>query len=159
MHDVIIYTDGSCLGNGEPNAVGGFAAIALCGKSRKPTSGGILDTTNNRAEMTSVIEGLNLLKEPCNVIIISDSKYVVDGYNKNRGRSKNLDLWAKLDAHVETHNITWTWCKGHNNNKWNESVNTMAQTEAARVAAGQARNVATYGCLQQDESEQMGLEL
>jgi ribonuclease HI len=139
---VEIYTDGSCLGN---PGFGGWAAILLYKEHRKEISGNELNTTNNRMEMRAVIEALKTLKKPNEEILIyTDSKYVMDGitkwifgWKKNGWKSadkkpvKNLELWQELDFQVSRHEIKWKWVKGHSGNHFNEAVDELAKKAAA----------------------------
>ena len=133
---VTLYTDGACSGNPGP---GGWACILLYKGTEKELSGGDAETTNNRMEMTAVIEGLKALKEPCSVDLYTDSKYVLDGATKwlqgwqekgwKRADKKpvlNVDLWQVLSDLLGQHEITWHWVKGHAGNLYNERVDTMA---------------------------------
>ena len=144
MKKVFLFTDGACLGNPGP---GGWAALLRFGKHEKLVTGSEPDTTNNRMEMMAVIEGLRILKEVCHVHICSDSKYVIDAFEKNwiegwekrgwktasRDEVKNQDLWHELIALVGKHHVKWEWVKGHSGHTENEIVD-----EAARKAAEQA---------------------
>lgn len=135
MADIIIYTDGAARGNpGE----GGYGVVLLSGKFRKELSAGYKHTTNNRMELLAVIVGLEALKfEDCNVIIYSDSKYVVDAVEKNwvfnwertqfKGK-KNSDLWKRFLQVYRKHNIKFQWVKGHHNIPENERCDTLAVT-------------------------------
>ncbi len=138
---VEIYTDGACLKN---PGVGGWGAVLLYKDHRKEISGKELDTTNNRMEMRAVIEALKTLKKSTEIIIYTDSKYVMDGITKwiiswkkngwkgaNKKPIKNLDLWQELDLEVAKHRIKWLWVKGHNGNHFNEIADHLA-TSAAR---------------------------
>ena len=121
---VTIYTDGACSGNPGP---GGWGAILMYGAHKRELSGGAASTTNNRMELTAVIEALSALKEPCAVELYSDSKYVVDalekgwvyGWRKNGWIKKdkkpalNPDLWQKLLDLLERHDVRLHWVKGH----------------------------------------------
>jgi ribonuclease HI len=139
MNKVIIYTDGACKGNPGP---GGWGAILRSnGHAEKELFGGELLTTNNRMEMTAVIEALTALKRPCDVALHVDSKYVLQGMTewlpgwKAKGWKtaakqpvKNVDLWQKLDALVNTagHTIEWVWVKGHAGDSGNERADALA---------------------------------
>ena len=137
MPEVEIYTDGACSGN--PGA-GGWGAILRYGRIEKELSGGAVDTTNNRMELTAVIEALKALKKPCNVTLYTDSRYVMDGVNEwlpnwklNGWRTsnkktpvKNVDLWQLLESLIENHKIKWIWVKGHNGHPENERVDKLA---------------------------------
>ena len=136
MKKVKLYTDGACRGN--PGR-GGWGAILVYGKFEKELSGGEAQTTNNRMELMAAIEGLSALKEPCEVTLYSDSKYLVDafllgwiedwrakGWRRGREELKNSDLWAKLYSLYEIHNIEFVWVKGHNGHDYNERCDTLA---------------------------------
>lgn len=141
MPEVEIYTDGACSGN--PGA-GGWGAILRYGKIEKELSGGEQETTNNRMELTAVIEALKALKKPCNITLYTDSRYVMDGVNEwmpnwkvNGWRTsnkktpvKNIDLWQFLESLLEIHKIKWIWVKGHNGHPENERVDKLARDEA-----------------------------
>ena len=133
---VYLYTDGACSGNPGP---GGWACLLKYNNAQKEISGGAPKTTNNQMELTAVIEGLSLLKKPCEVELFTDSKYVLEGATKwldgwiQKGWKKadkkpvlNRELWEKLIPLFETHAITWHWVKGHAGHPENERVDTMA---------------------------------
>jgi len=133
---VEIFTDGACRGNPGP---GGWGALLRFNGIDKSLSGAEADTTNNRMEMTAVIEALKSLKRPCSVVITTDSKYVKDGITswimnwKKRGWKtaakkpvKNVDLWKELDALVQKHDVSWHWVKGHSGHAENEHVDNLA---------------------------------
>lgn len=133
MADIIIYTDGAARGNpGE----GGYGVVLLSGKFRKELSGGYKHTTNNRMELLAVIVGLEALRfVGSNVLIYSDSKYVVDAVEKHwvfnwerkqfKGK-KNSDLWKRFLEIYRKHNVKLQWVKGHNNIPENERCDTLA---------------------------------
>ncbi len=136
MKTVEIYTDGACRGNPGP---GGWGALLIAGSRTKTMHGGDPETTNNRMELTAAIEALNALKGSREVILHTDSKYVMDGINewmpnwKKRGWKtaakkpvKNKDLWQALDEAVVRHEIEWKWVKGHNGNEGNEMADALA---------------------------------
>ena len=136
MNSVEIFTDGACRGNPGP---GGWGVLMRFGGEEKTLCGGEPETTNNRMELTAVIEGLAALKRPCNVTVTSDSTYVLKGIQewmanwKKRGWKtaskqpvKNVDLWQKLDAVVGEHNIDWQWVKGHSGHRENEIADQLA---------------------------------
>lgn len=143
---VAIYTDGACSGN--PGR-GGYGALLLRGGQRIELSGGFRKTTNNRMELLAVIEGLSALKRRCEVTVFSDSKYIVDAVNKGWARrwqangwrrnrtdkALNPDLWARLLALLEAHDVTMRWVKGHAGNPGNERADALA------VAAANGRNL------------------
>ena len=141
MKTVTIYTDGACSGNPGP---GGWGAILMYGPHSRELSGGEAATTNNRMELTAVIEGLSALKEPCDVTLTSDSKYVIDAitkgwvYNwKRNGWKKadkspalNVDLWERLLSELSRHEMTFCWVKGHAGHPENERCDQMAVAES-----------------------------
>jgi ribonuclease HI len=133
---VIIYTDGACRGNPGPGGWG--AVLNYKGKSRE-LYGGELETTNNRMELMAAIQALETLTRSCTVLIHTDSKYVLQGITewmsnwKKRGwktaartPAKNEDLWRRLDAAIERHDIEWRWIKGHSGNDGNERADALA---------------------------------
>ena len=141
MKQVMIYTDGACSGNPGP---GGWAALVKYKETVKEISGGEAQTTNNRMELTAVIEALKILKEPCKVDLYSDSKYLVDAFllgwvegwkreNFRRGKRdevKNPDLWERLIALCEKHTVHFIWVKGHDGHAYNERCDRLATTFA-----------------------------
>jgi len=146
MHQVDIFTDGACRGNPGP---GGWAALLVAGKERKEICGAQTDTTNNRMELTAVIEALGALKRRCAVKLYTDSKYVLQGYTewlpgwKARGWRtaarhpvKNQDLWERLDAAAADQNIEWHWVRGHSGHDGNEFVDELANRAIDRLLAG-----------------------
>ncbi len=141
MTAIEIFTDGACSGN--PGA-GGWGVILRCGETEKELSGGEAQTTNNRMELTAVIEALKALKRECEITLYTDSRYVMDGVNewmpnwkKNGWRTtnkksavKNLELWQELDSLLPKHKIKWVWVKGHNGHPENERVDKLARDAA-----------------------------
>ena len=138
MKKVSIYTDGACRGN--PGA-GGWGTILVYNGIEKELSGGEAITTNNRMELTAAIKGLSALKEPCEVELYSDSKYMVDaiklgwaeGWRKTNwknGKAKNPDLWEELLALLGKHKVKVLWVRGHNGHEYNERCDTLATTAA-----------------------------
>ncbi|MGJ8655338.1 MAG: ribonuclease HI [Akkermansiaceae bacterium] len=141
MKKVLIYTDGSSRGNPGP---GGYGALLLCGEHKKEKSGGYTETTNNRMELMAVIVALESLKVPCEVEVISDSRYVINamdkgwihgwckrGWNKaDKKPLKNTDLWKRLYVTVRSHDVKWTWVKGHAGNQYNERCDHLATSAA-----------------------------
>lgn len=138
MNEVVIYTDGACKGNPGP---GGWGAWLKSGATEKELFGGELNTTNNRMELTAVIEGLAALKRPCKVILYLDSQYVrmgitewIRGWKAKGWRTstkqpvKNVELWQKLDKLVAEggHVIEWRWVKGHSGDPGNERADMLA---------------------------------
>ena len=142
MKKIELYTDGACSGNPGP---GGWGAVMIYGKHRREYSGGEIQTTNNRMEMTGVIEGLKRLTEPCEVTIYTDSKYVLQGFTEwlpgwikkgwktaSNQPVKNVELWQALAAAAKPHKLTWQWVKGHNGHELNERADTLA-VEASKA--------------------------
>ena len=137
MKHITIYTDGACSGNPGP---GGWGAILEWNGTEKELSGGEAQTTNNRMELTAVISALRALKEPCEVSLYTDSKYVCDAVQKRwvygwraRGWVKadkkpalNVDLWQELLPLLETHRVSWNWVKGHADNAKNNRCDEPA---------------------------------
>jgi ribonuclease HI len=133
---VNIYTDGACRGN--PGA-GGYGAILVYGGHEKEISGGEPVTTNNRMELLAVITALEALKEPCEVTVCSDSKYVTDafllgwvdswresGWRRGRDELKNPDLWERLYGLTRLHRVEFVWVKGHAGHEYNERCDKLA---------------------------------
>ena len=131
-----MYTDGACRGNPGP---GGWGVLLKAGRHEKTLHGGEHDTTNNRMELTAAIEGLRALKRSSDVVLYTDSRYVMDGITswlanwKARGWKtaakkpvKNQDLWQALDAESARHNIRWVWVKGHSGDDGNEEADRLA---------------------------------
>jgi ribonuclease HI len=135
--DVIIYTDGACEPNPGP---GGYGVVLIYGDHRKELSGGYRLTTNNRMEIMAAIQGLEALKNPCKVTLYSDSEYLVKAMtlgwverwkSKNWRRNKrekalNVDLWERLLALCETHQVEFAWVKGHAGNRENERCDQLS---------------------------------
>ncbi len=134
---VEIYTDGACSGNPGP---GGWGAILRYGENERELSGGEKDTTNNRMELMAAIIALETLKEPCEVSLTTDSKYVMDGITKwifgwkkknwKKADNKpvlNADLWQRLDAANSRHKVNWNWVKGHAGHIENERCDELAR--------------------------------
>ena len=143
---VVIYTDGACKGNPGP---GGWGAWLRWGGHEKELFGGDPSTTNNRMELTAVIESLALLKRRTPVAIYTDSAYVKDGITtwihgwKKRGWRtagnapvKNIELWQRLDALVAQHSIAWHWVKGHSGDPGNERADALANKGVATISKG-----------------------
>ena len=138
LNEVVIYTDGACKGNPGP---GGWGAWLKSGPTEKELFGGELNTTNNRMELTAVIEGLAALKRPCKVLLYLDSQYVRMGITEwirgwkakgwltsTKQPVKNVELWQKLDKLVSEggHQIEWRWVKGHSGDPGNERADMLA---------------------------------
>lgn len=141
MKHVDIYTDGACRGN--PGAGGWGAVLVYLGKERE-LSGGENLTTNNRMELTAAIKALEALREPCEVTLCTDSKYLCDavtlgwaegwrarGWKKGDGKpALNPDLWEKLLSLLKKHSVTFVWVKGHNGHPYNERCDALATAYA-----------------------------
>jgi len=137
-----IYTDGACSGNPGP---GGWGAILCWNEHEKELSGGNPETTNNQMEMQAVIEGLKALKNPSEVTIYTDSKYVKQGAEewlegwKAKGWKtaakklvKNQELWEQIDSLLQQHQVTFIWVKGHAGHEMNERVDKLAVSAVPR---------------------------
>ena len=127
MSMINMYTDGSCIGNPGP---GGWAAIINVGDRKRVINGGDSKTTNNRMEISAILEGLKVIPEGRSVTVFSDSIYVINTMVKGWKRKKNLDLWAQLDSEVAKRTVIWKWVKGHAGNILNEEADFWARTEA-----------------------------
>jgi ribonuclease HI len=141
---VNIYTDGACKGNPGP---GGWGALLECDGKERELFGGQPGTTNNRMELTAVIEALTALKQPCQIVLHTDSQYVMKGITewirgwkakgwKTAAREpvKNVDLWKQLDELVAAHHIRWVWVKGHSGHDGNERADKLANKGVASLA-------------------------
>ena len=143
MKTVTLYTDGACSGNPGP---GGWGAILEYMGHEKELSGGEDNTTNNRMELTAVIQGLQALKEPCIVELYSDSKYVIDALSKGwavswqqKGWRKadkkpalNIELWEQLLPLLQTHQVEFVWVKGHAGHPQNERCDALAVAQSEK---------------------------
>ena len=140
---VDVHTDGACLGNPGP---GGWAALLRWRTIEREVAGGEADTTNNRMELMAAIGALEALREPCDVILTTDSQYVRQGITQwmanwvRRGWKtsggdvvKNRDLWERLHAAAGRHTVEWQWVKGHSGHPDNERVDVLARNEAIRI--------------------------
>ncbi len=137
MKKVNIYSDGACSGNPGP---GGYGTVIEYKGVTKELSEGFADTTNNRMELLGAIVGLEALKEPCQVTLYSDSRYLCESINQRwvyswqaRGWKKadkkpalNVDLWQRLLPLLETHQVTFIWIKGHAGHPMNEKCDALA---------------------------------
>ena len=143
MSKVEIFTDGACKGN---PGVGGWGALMVADGAEMEIFGGELNTTNNRMELLAVIESLNTLKRPCDVVLHTDSQYVQKGISiwihgwKARGWKtaakapvKNVDLWQALDAAQAKHQVEWRWVRGHSGHVGNERADVLANRGVASV--------------------------
>jgi len=140
---VVIYTDGACSGNPGP---GGWGSVLMYNGHRRELSGGEKSTTNNRMEMTAVIQALDALKRSCKIIIHTDSTYVMKGMTewmqnwKRRGWKtadkkpvKNVDLWQRLDEAMARHDVEWRWVRGHSGVPENERADELARGAIPRT--------------------------
>jgi ribonuclease HI len=142
VKEVTLITDGACMPNPGP---GGWSYILRYGQDSKEDSGGTSSTTNNRMEVQAGIEGLKAIKEPCKVLLLTDSQYVLNGLvslHKWRPRAwlrqtkgiatpiPNSDLWRELDVLAETHIVNGQWVKGHSGDPDNERCNELADAQA-----------------------------
>jgi ribonuclease HI len=132
-----IYSDGACSGN---PGVGGWGTILRSGDTEKELSGAEWETTNNRMEMTAAIRGLEALKRPCDVVVTTDSQYLVKGMtewlagwirkgwvNSKKEPVLNRDLWERLQELSKVHRIQWAWIRGHNGHPENERCDALAR--------------------------------
>ena len=137
MKQVELYTDGACSGNPGP---GGWGAILVYKAHEREISGGELETTNNRMELTAAVKGLEMLKEPCAVTLYSDSQYMVDGIGKgwaagwqkrgwikpDKEPAKNPDLWERLLELCAIHDVSMVWVRGHADHEYNNRCDALA---------------------------------
>jgi len=144
MKQITIYTDGACSGNPGP---GGWGAILRYKDAVKELSGGEKQTTNNRMELLGAISALSALKEPCQVALYTDSKYLADavgkgwlrswkarGWRRREGELKNPDLWQELDRLLTLHQVEFHWVKGHADNEYNNRCDALAVAQRDRYA-------------------------
>jgi ribonuclease HI len=138
MKQVQVYTDGGCSPTNP--GPGGYGVVLIFGEHRRELSGGYRLTTNNRMELTAAIRGLQVLKEPCDVALFSDSQYVVNGITKGWARkwrsngwrlsdkrpAENVDLWQQLLELCEKHTVRFEWIRGHNGHAENECCDRLA---------------------------------
>lgn len=141
MKKVELYTDGACRGNPGP---GGWGAILVYHGKEKELSGGEASTTNNRMELMAAIAGMSALREPCEIVLTSDSKYLVDAINKgwlaswkrngwrkaDKSAVLNVELWQKIDALLEIHDVSFVWVHGHTGHPYNERCDALATAYA-----------------------------
>ena len=147
---VTIYTDGACSGNPGP---GGYAAIIMVEDNRKEIYGAEENTTNNRMELMAAIEGLKILKRPCEVALYSDSAYLVNAYNNNwiygwkkngwknssKEPVKNIDLWQKIEELRQIHTVTFVKVKGHADNEFNNRCDKLAVEAIQKLQRGELK--------------------
>lgn len=141
MKKVELYTDGACRGNPGP---GGWGAILVYHGKEKELSGGEASTTNNRMELMAAIAGMSALREPCEIVLTSDSKYLVDAINKgwlaswkrngwrkaDKSALLNVELWQKIDSLLEIHDVSFVWVHGHTGHPYNERCDALATAYA-----------------------------
>ena len=140
---IIIYSDGACKGN---PGKGGWGAVLIAGKYQKHIAGFVERTTNNRMEITAVIEALKIIKKPSVMTIYSDSNYLKEGItnwihswkinnwkNKKKEPVKNIDLWQELESLTKQHQINWQWVKAHSGNHFNEIADSLASNAAIKM--------------------------
>ena len=141
MKKIELYTDGACRGN---PGNGGWGAILVYQGVEKELSGGEEVTTNNRMELMAAIAGMEALKEPCNITLTSDSKYLTDAINKgwlaswkkngwrkaDKSAVLNVELWQKIDELLSIHNVEFVWVRGHAGHPYNERCDVLATTFA-----------------------------
>jgi len=138
--EVVVYTDGSCLGNPGP---GGYGVVLRYGQHERELAQGYTCTTNNRMELLAAAVALEALKQPCSVDLWTDSQYVRQGITQwlhgwkqknwqtsNRKPVKNKDLWQRLDAAQQRHDVRWHWVKGHSGHPENERCDQLARSAA-----------------------------
>jgi ribonuclease HI len=143
--DVVIYTDGACKGNPGP---GGWGALLRAGQAERELFGGAKNTTNNRMELTAVIQALSVLTRSCKVAVYTDSEYVrngittwIHGWRRRGWRTadnkpvKNIDLWQRLDELAAGHQVAWHWVRGHAGDPGNEKADELAN-RGVRSALG-----------------------
>jgi ribonuclease HI len=149
VKDVELCTDGACRGNPGP---GGWGVVLRYGEVEKELSGAEPETTNNRMELTAAIRGLQALKEPCRVRLMSDSEYVTKGMTRwigdwkrrnwktaDRKPVKNEDLWRELEAAADGHRVEWEWVRGHAGHPGNERADCLANDAIDRMLAEAGR--------------------
>jgi ribonuclease HI len=141
MKKVELYTDGACRGNPGP---GGYGAILVFRGKEKEISGGEPSTTNNRMELMAAIAGMEALKEPCEIVLTSDSKYLTDAINKgwlaswkkngwrkaDKSAVLNVELWQRIDELLSVHSVSFVWVHGHTGHPYNERCDVLATTFA-----------------------------
>jgi len=137
MKDIFLFCDGACSGNPGP---GGWGTVLRCGPHERELSGGAAESTNNRMELTALLEGLRALKVPCHVTVTTDSEYVANGLNKgwaekwrrnnwiksDKKPALNADLWAALLEETARHEVTVRWVRGHSGHPENERCDRLA---------------------------------
>ncbi len=145
MKKVTIYTDGACSGN--PGA-GGWGAILFYKTQKREISGYNPETTNNQMELTAAIKAIDMLKEPCEIELYSDSAYLINAFNEdwitkwqmngyrnaNKKPIQNIDLWKQLIEFNNTHKIKWIKVKGHADNEFNNRCDALATGEISKHA-------------------------
>ena len=143
MKKVTAYTDGACRGNPGP---GGWGVLLCWNDHQRELCGGQAQTTNNRMELTAAIQALRALRQPCDVVLYTDSTYVKNGitqwlagWRANGWRTaakkpvKNVDLWQRLERAIGEHRIDWRWVKGHAGHAENERADELARQGIAEI--------------------------
>lgn len=140
MYQVTIHTDGACSRNGAKNAIGGYGAIIVCGEHEKVVRGHAVGTTNNRMELTAVIAAVLALKKPCQVQVVTDSQYVINGAKSMKAwlQKKDLpnkDLWLQLieAGNKGGHRIRFLHVQGHTGDVYNERCDKIAREQIRKV--------------------------
>jgi ribonuclease HI len=131
MNNITIYCDGSSRGNGQEVMRAGVAALLSSGNRMRAVGAYIGSATNQQAEIVAACVGLEALLRPCEVVLRSDSKYVVETMNGNFSRRANLDFWARLDLAASTHSVTWEWVKGRSGDRRQEACDKLARAISA----------------------------
>lgn len=166
MQRVKLFTDGACSGNPGP---GGWGVVLVCQdpEAVKESSGAQRQTTNNRMELTAVLEGLLLLKRPCAITIVTDSTYIcdafrkgwIDKWQKNGWRTstkkpvKNREIWEALLVAIAKHTVTWEWVKGHAGHPENERADDLAVAAREALVAGKSLEKSSRASYNKDGSE------
>ena len=139
MKQIEIFTDGACRGNPGPGGWGVLLRMKGDRSTEKSLCGGAAESTNNKMELQAAIEGLKSLKEPCEVTLFTDSKYVLQGITEwikgwkakgwktaSKKPVKNVEFWQQLDQEVQRHKVSWQWVKGHSGHRENEIADQLA---------------------------------
>ena len=143
MYQVTIYTDGACSKNGAKNAIGGYGAIIICGEHQKIVRGNAIGTTNNRMELTAVIAAVLALTKPCQIQVVTDSQYVIQGTKSMRAWLEkkdlpNRDLWLQLieAGNKGGHKMKFIKVAGHTGDVYNEQCDRIAREQIRKAVLG-----------------------